>query len=709
MPKVNWEHVAATIGASSVATGEILTRPSGNGWSNVSYAPGETVDGGGHGYVEWTIGPVVNIPGMLGFSNELPTGYGDTTVESYLIYPYLTGDQWLVYEFGVGEGVVLSQKPVAGDVARIQMDEGVVTYYVNGALVYTSLNPATAVAYHPVTEHYGSGETLTAEVRVNPPATTGAEATFTVEAYLNSAWHTIPDVVAKFGIQLRYGLGGAGIKDRVAQTGLMDFVLDNSEANDAGLVGFYSPNHANIWTEGSDTFDLGVEIRLKVEYGAVTYYKFRGVIDDLDIVAGKYTIGGKKVKVSVTDWMDQAARATVSGIAVQQNKRSDEIFSTILAGMTTQPPATQVGYGQDTYPYALDNTRDESFSVMAEFTRLASSEFGYVFVKGDNVQGGTLVFENRLKRGQKATAVASLDDLSLLALPVSYGRNDILNNVQVQIFPRRIDAAATTVLFTLQNSPNIVAGTTLTVKGIYRDPDSGAKTRVGGIEMVTPVISTDYDFTENADGTGADYSAQLSITPTFAGNSVELAITNNGPFDGYLFLMQTRGKGLYAHETVLFEKADATSQAKYGDNLARISMPYQGDSIIGEEVAHYVLGQNKGAATRVLGATFVGNASDANMLDAIQREISDRIGITEPVTGVDTEYFINAIEWDISPGGIVRCSWTLAPASTQSYWILETTGATELDETTVLAYGLFSPQWQLDVSQLGVDTTVNAV
>jgi len=713
---INWEHPGAVL-EEATAAGNTLTKTGGvadtwdaAGWSTESFS--------GDGTVVFTVGDPETDVIIVGIS--LVNDHSVSVWEG-IEFGLFTwgGNYYSAMEDGavpVGGADLTGLPPVAGDVIRITVASGVVRWYINDVLEYTSLVAQSDGEYHVDVALYGSNDILAETTLVDAaPVTTGAEATITVEMRTGaSTWTTIPDVVAKFGIQLRYGLGGAGLRDRVATTGSLSFVLDNSEANDAGKVGYYSPGHANVWAPHADyPFDLGSEVRLKIVYGALTYYKFRGRIDDLDIIAGKYTIGGKKTKVTVVDWMDQAARATVSGISIQQNKRSDEIFSTIVDAMDTAPAAEQVGYGQDTYPYALDNTRDESFSVMSEFTRLASSEFGFIFVKGDNAQGGTLVFENRLKRGQKTSAVASLDDLILTDMPVSYGRDDVLNNVQVQIYPRRIDSAATTVLFTLQNEPQILAGTTLTVKGTYRDPASGAKTRVGGIEMVTPVITTDYKFRQNADGTGADYDAQLTIVPdasyTAGGNSVTLAITNNGPEDGYLTLMQTRGKGIYAFESVLFEKADSASQTKYGDNIARVPMPYQGDSVLGEEVAYYVLSQNKTAAIRVLGATFVGNDTDANMLNAINREISDRIAIEEPVTAVDTEYFINAVEWDISPGGIVRCSWDLAPASLQEYWILETTGFTELDETTVLAYGLFAPAWQLDVSNLGVDTTVNAV
>ena len=42
-----------------------------------------------------------------------------------------------------------------------------------------------------------------------------------------------------------YGISGGGPTDRVASTGSMQFQLNNSASNSAGLVGYYSLGHAN--------------------------------------------------------------------------------------------------------------------------------------------------------------------------------------------------------------------------------------------------------------------------------------------------------------------------------------------------------------------------------------------------------------------------------------------------------------------------------
>jgi hypothetical protein len=137
-------------------------------------------------------------------------------------------------------------------------------------------------------------------------------------------------------------------------------------------------------------------------------------------------------------------------------------------------------------------------------------------------------------------------------------------------------------------------------------------------------------------------------------------------------------------------------------------MPYQASSSVGADAAAYILNLGKTAVFRANQAGFLANMSDELMTAALDLEISDRITVTESVTGISMDYFINSVNFDVSPGGLIRCTWALFPADIQKYWRLEVDGFTELGQTTVLSYGLFAPLWQLNVSTLGVDTVVNA-
>jgi len=70
----------------------------------------------------------------------------------------------------------------------------------------------------------------------------------------------------------------------------------------------------------------------------------------------------------------------------------------------------------------------------------------------------------------------------------------------------------------------------------------------------------------------------------------------------------------------------------------------------------------------------------------------DRIGIVEQMTGFAGDetggHFIQNVTLTIDARDNLSVNWGLAPANRQQFWLLEIPGRSELDETTVLGFGL---------------------
>lgn len=523
-------------------------------------------------------------------------------------------------------------------------------------------------------------------------------------------WTELLDIQINPPIQINRGIQGTSQRDRVASTGTMSFQLDNSAENSQKKLGLYSPNNVNALLG----WDIGTAVRCTVTYLAIGETVFRGTVVKITPISGKH--GDRKVIVSCVDWMEEAATAKVHGIPIQLNKRSDEVFLTILAGVERQPIAILAGIGADTYPFALDNALDEEVSVMTELQKLAQSALEYAFVKRD----GTLTWEGRHRRPNLTTLAETLTDQDILSVQADRGREEIINRAEMQAHPRRVDAAATTVLFTHASKPRIERNTSTLINALYRDPAQRA-TRVGGLNMVTPVATTDYTFNTLEDGTGTDLTSQLVVGAVFGGNSAEVTVTNNGPQDGFLTKLELRGKGVYDFETVLAIADNVLSKAKYGGSLFSLDMPYQHNLNTAKDAADFVVAQSKSLLTPVRGVSFIANREDRLMKAALRLEVSDRVRVEETMVGTDPvapigettlvsalEFFIQAVSLTIGEAGIIVCSWVLQPADPFAYWILEVAGFTELDLTTRLGYGAFVPGWVLGTSVLGTDTRVNS-
>ena len=163
---------------------------------------------------------------------------------------------------------------------------------------------------------------------------------------------TLTDITADVrdfqDIQVSYGIMGTGPTDRIAGTGTLSFGLNNSASNSHGQAGAYSPGHANAVAG----WELGAEIVLSIAYDGTTYTKFTGGLADISPDTGKRRQG---VVCTATDWMDNAARAKIKNVTIQQNKRADELIDTLVTeSVTEQPESTSYAEGESTFEIAFD-------------------------------------------------------------------------------------------------------------------------------------------------------------------------------------------------------------------------------------------------------------------------------------------------------------------------------------------------------------------
>jgi hypothetical protein len=138
------------------------------------------------------------------------------------------------------------------------------------------------------------------------------------------------------------------------------------------------------------------------------------------------------------------------------------------------------------------------------------------------------------------------------------------------------------------------------------------------------------------------------------------------------------------HATGTVTTSDATSIAAKG--LRRLDV--QSTFITALEAADraaWVLSTRKDDADRPSVAV-VANASSTIMTQALARDLSDRVTITDAsgLSGISGDYHIERIEHSIGNGGMLHTTrWQLSPANANSFWALDS-GA--LDTTTRLAY-----------------------
>lgn len=492
-----------------------------------------------------------------------------------------------------------------------------------------------------------------------------------------TAWTNVWDDVRIGAVPVvaRYGISGNGPLDLIASTGQLTFALDNSANNSGGVAGYYSPDHASV----RSGFEHGIEVRLLMTNGGTSFYKFRGTLDDIDVLP--FTTRERLTYCTVLDWMDEAAKESFGDVPTQVGKRVDEIIGTVVAAMPRQPAATSYAQGGYAYPYSLDGAMAET-PAMSELARAVMSDLGALFVKGDQVQGGTLRFQDRRARQSPGSALTTLSN-TMQGVKVRRPRARLYNRVKATVHPRKVDAAATTVLYTLDqsNPPAIAAGETIAIEGRYTDPTLRA-VRVGGVDMVTPVADTDY-----AMGTGPeDFSltADLTVSATFGSTGVTFELTNGGTSTGYITLLQARGRGLYDYAPLTMVATNQTSRDDYGGQKLEIDLPYETSPTVGQSIADYWLGKLKDPRLSADDVEFLAHDGNSALMTAmLQREVGDVIALTETLTAMSAvNHFINQVELTLMPNNVVKTKWLLAPRyDTGSYWVL---GTSALGTGTIL-------------------------
>jgi hypothetical protein len=473
-----------------------------------------------------------------------------------------------------------------------------------------------------------------------------------------------PDLREDSGLDLDYGFSSSSPTDRVAKAGTLAFNLDNSEENSAGLLGFYSPNHANK----RDGFGLGMLARLKQVYLGVPKYRFLGTVYSIKPTPG---LAGKSTECMAVDWIDEAARTRVDpSIVLQVAKRSDEVFSTVVAGMRRQPGSISVSPGRDVFGYALN---DSSQSVLSELQRIAMSEQALIYVRGDSIGGGQLVFEPRHSRLVQPAAVVSLGDAELLEMDAALLRTDVLNRIKVTVHPRRADTEPVTLCH-LTAPIEVQQGQTLWLTMDYVDPlqkeaKIGGTREVNGVEAPTPEYTT--------------LGGTMNVSVLYGANAATIILENtDASLPSNLMTLDIFGFGIYDYEAVEAMLENVPSQWLYGENELSIDMTYQSDAQVAQAVAVGIMDLLDDPVMRPASVSFKGHASAALMAAAMQLEISDRVSISESTTGIDGEFHINGVRLHYRSNDLVDCTFLLAPADPTTYFLI---GTSTLGSSDVLA------------------------
>jgi hypothetical protein len=518
---------------------------------------------------------------------------------------------------------------------------------------------------------------------------------YAVEAKLDGTnWTDItPDVIGE--INGSGGILGGGPLDRVGDPGKLEFTLNNSETNSAGLVGYYTPGHSNARAG----FDIGLEIRLFVSYLGLDKVKFQGTIpaDGIEPTSGRYS--RRITKVKVMDWMYQAMIHELISPAFAQNKDIGEVVALILGNMVRQPLNTDYETGFEEFGSVFDTVKSTT-RALSEFAKVAISELGFIYITRTDVLPEVLRVEGRYTRtdttdltvlpsaavtdylvdenGNRLVTedgdflvansygtVEAIYDNSMFDLNAPYGKL-LYNRIKCTAYPRIVGADADTDLFVLASPIEIPANGSVTFTGKYKDP-SGLYDKVAGMDMAAPVATTDYLMNTARNGSGTNITADLAVTPVYGASEVTYTLENANGAIGYVTYLRAVGRAIFTGDPVDYIAEDSTSIALVGPTQLTLDQKYQDDPTAIVGIATVILDQLKDARTIPDKVSFYANRSSLLMNSFMSIEPGNRVRISEEVSGTIADYFVNGVEYVISPGGFIRFTWHLRNAGFDTF------------------------------------------
>jgi hypothetical protein len=488
------------------------------------------------------------------------------------------------------------------------------------------------------------------------------EITWKLEAYISAAWVDITDDVDPLsGIEWQEGIPSFSPTNLMGSPGWISFTLDNSPANSGGKAGYYTPGHADC----RSGFAKNLKLRFTVTYDGDPYVQNVYWLKKISPTAGRFR--EQTTSCKATDWLDLMTNQPLPPIAVQANKRGDELITTLLAAITTQPTATSLATGDSTFVSAFDaddTSRDSVYSVLA---KIARSEFGLVFLSG-----GTLVFQNRNWRAANLTSLGTISN-TMEDVEISDDAEGTADQFSVSITPKRVDTS-NVVLAALNYKRYIGPGETVTFTLNYRDPVGGQQ--ISGKDIVDQVADTDYKF-GSSEGTTNDLNANLSITRSrTGGNSTDFSVQNTGATGGYLNQFLLRGLGIYPFDRYTVVRGTD------GLRVESLDMGYQTNPLVADSVADYGQSVFEDITRRGAVVRYRANNDATLMLAALAGTISSRWTLVETQTALASDWFVNNRKGRISMGGEFHMEWMVVPASSAAVAIL---GSSALDNDFRLA------------------------
>ncbi len=418
-------------------------------------------------------------------------------------------------------------------------------------------------------------------------------------------------------ITIRYGRDQARQLSPPAP-GELSFEIDNTSRD-------YSPENAASPLAGYVA--PGRHVQFQGTWTGGTTILYCGYLDDFDIRPGT---NDRSVPGTCLDTLGRFRGQTLT-TSLYQGIRTGDAIGYVLDAAGWPASARDLDIGVSYLPFWwLDST--DAFQAL---TDLLDSEGSAALLTIDG--NGNVVFRDRhhrLTRSASLTAQATWRSSGIepvISDPLVYGHGwkEIVNSLSVDVPVRTIDFNITNV-WTSEGPVSIPAASTITITAHAGSPF---------INAVTPEQDTDYSLI-SGDAT------VVGISRT-SGQSTDITISSSG--GGVISDLALRGQAINS-TSVVISVEDTPSVGKYGRKSQGSGLPVWANQYDALAILTLIVAK-RAERLPTITVTMRGNGNPLRLAECFTRDLSDRVHLTESLTGLDSDCFIEQISHTITAGG----------------------------------------------------------
>lgn len=398
------------------------------------------------------------------------------------------------------------------------------------------------------------------------------------------------------------------------------FTLDNQSRD-------YSPENTSSPLTGK--VSPGRPVLIQAVSAGVTTTLYRGNLDDFELAPDR---GDRSVSVRCLDALGRLRGVEVSTV-LHTGIRTGDAVGVILDAMSWPDTLRDVDPGATLMPYWWLSQTDAYDALMD----LVASEGvpALVTIASD----GTFIYRDRHHRAIEAASLTSQATWRssgiepVMSGPTGYdhGWKEIVNSVTVDV-PIRRAASEVTQVWSSDGQITVDDGETVTV--IAQIGDALA-------QAITPVEGTDY--------TAVDGSVDVSLGRS-TGQIIPIRITGVGAA-AVIDALQLRGRTLDTVTTVQVTVEDAGSISAYGRRKPADGQQPVWAGIHDARAVGEILVGRRAERLPTITTTMAASANTTRLGQALTRDLSDRVHVTEAHTGLDADCFIERTTHNIGQGG----------------------------------------------------------